>query len=128
MKEHPMSSNSLISDALVSFKSRLAERKLVIAVLGLGYVGLPLVMLFADRGFRTIGFDIDSEKVAKLLQGQCYLRHLDGGAFKRFIEAGLFQPTTDYALVADADALVISVPTPLTPHREPDLSYIRNTA
>src|SRR5215813_10433072 len=92
---------SAISDEFCAFKSRIADREVVVGVIGLGYVGLPLISLFADRGFGTLGFDIDPEKISKLCEGQPYLQHLDGATFKRFIDSGSFEPTTDYARIGE---------------------------
>jgi UDP-N-acetyl-D-glucosamine dehydrogenase len=84
--------------------------------------------LFARRGFRTTGFDIDPTKVEKLGRGESYIGHIPGAAVSEEVKKGNFQATSDYARLRDMDAIIICVPTPLDEHREPDLSYIRNTA
>jgi UDP-N-acetyl-D-glucosamine dehydrogenase len=105
---------------------RFHAREATVGVIGLGYVGLPLVCRFAEAGFRTIGFDIDAEKVAALKAGRTYLSTVAPEKLRAALERR-FQPTTDYSLAAKADALVICVPTPLTPAREPDLRYVTGT-
>ena len=103
------------------------QRAAAVAVIGLGYVGLPLVKAILGAGFKVIGLDVDREKVAALEQGRTYIRHLPAEPFSAAIAEGRFQPTTDFAALADADAILICVPTPLTSHREPDLSFVEAT-
>jgi UDP-N-acetyl-D-glucosamine dehydrogenase len=97
-----------------------------VAVIGLGYVGLPLVCRFAEAGFRTIGFDINPEKVRTVQQGDTYLGTVPAARVAEAIKRGL-TATTDYSLAGQADALIICVPTPLTAAREPDLQFILST-
>ncbi|HEV3007412.1 MAG TPA: nucleotide sugar dehydrogenase [Burkholderiales bacterium] len=106
--------------------ARFRSHDATVGVIGLGYVGLPLVCRFAEAGFRTIGFDIDADKVAALKAAQSYLSTVTGEKLRNALQRG-FQPTTDYAQAAKADALIICVPTPLTHSREPDLQYITGT-
>ncbi len=98
-----------------------------IGIIGLGYVGLPLVMAFADAGFHVIGFDIDQRKVDTLLRGQSYIRHINASRISELINGGQFEPTSDYNRLVEVDAMLICVPTPLTENREPDMSYIEST-
>ena len=107
---------------------RIGARDFTVGVVGLGYVGMPLVLAFCEQGFRVLGFDIDPDKVALLEKGGSYISHLPGERIAPLIQRGAFTPTTDYARTAEADALLLCVPTPLTPQRDPDLSYIVNTA
>lgn len=105
---------------------RFKNRKAVIGIVGMGYVGLPLMLRFQEVGFRVVGFDIDPRKVDALTRGESYIVHIS----KESIEAavcGGFTATTDFAKVADVDAVIICVPTPLDKHREPDLSFVVNT-
>lgn len=108
--------------------ARLHDRNATIGVVGLGYVGLPLVRAMGNAGFHVIGFDIDQEKIDMLIQGQTYIRHLPSEQFSEMIERRRFAPTTDFSRVRETDAIVICVPTPLTTHREPDLSFVTGTA
>jgi len=106
---------------------RIEHRDYTVGVVGLGYVGMPLVLEFCRQGFRCIGFDIDPEKVAKLERGESYIQHIAPEPVNAFIAEGRFVPTTDYSRASEADAILLCVPTPLGRHREPDLSYIVDT-
>jgi UDP-N-acetyl-D-glucosamine dehydrogenase len=120
MNQRVVNSAAEAADRLIaSFKAREAR----IGVIGLGYVGLPLVCRFAESGFRTIGFDVDAAKVQALRAGDSYLATVPSTLLRAALQQGLV-PTSDYSLARDADALIICVPTPLTPTREPDLQYI----
>jgi UDP-N-acetyl-D-glucosamine dehydrogenase len=99
-----------------------------VGVIGLGYVGLPLVRAFAAKGFAVTGFDIDPEKVAKLTRGESYIRHIDAGMVGDLISSGRFTATTDFDALKDVDAVLICVPTPLTKQREPDMRFVVATA
>lgn len=107
--------------------AKIAARTARIGVVGLGYVGLPLLRAFASQGFPVTGFDIDPTKIAQLKAGQSYIRHLDGAYFKSLVDEGRFLPTTDFSAVRDLDACLICVPTPLNKHREPDLRFVEST-
>lgn len=108
--------------------ARYHERTAVIAVVGLGYVGLPLARALIGAGFRVVGLDIDEAKIKALKHGETYLSHLPAQMFANAVEEGRFHPTTDFRDLHEADAILICVPTPLTSHREPDLSFVENTA
>ncbi|QQR73874.1 MAG: nucleotide sugar dehydrogenase [Holophagales bacterium] len=110
------------------FLEKLAAHQTKVGILGLGYVGLPLALVFGEGGYDVLGFDVDPAKVAALSRGECYIRHLEAARFAALGAAGKFSATTDFARLAEADALLICVPTPLTPQREPDLSYVVKTA
>ena len=105
---------------------RLESREAVIGIVGLGYVGLPLMLRFIDAGYRVLGFDIDPEKVAALNEGRSYIRHIPEGRISGARGKG-FEATTDYSRAGEVDALIICVPTPLDSHREPDLSFVTGT-
>ncbi len=105
---------------------KLHDRQAVIGIVGLGYVGLPLMLRFTEVGYKVIGFDIDPDKVKTLQQGRSYIKHIADPKIGAAIKAG-FQPTTDFARAKEADALIICVPTPLNSHREPDLSFVTDT-
>jgi UDP-N-acetyl-D-glucosamine dehydrogenase len=112
-----------VKDNLVE---KLRAREAVIGVVGLGYVGLPLVLRFAEVGYKVIGFDIDQRKVDALAAGQSYIEHISSDAIVAAKAAG-FEGTTDFSRATEADALIICVPTPLNKHREPDLSFVIDT-
>ena len=98
-----------------------------IAVVGLGYVGLPLLLAYARKGFRCVGFDIDPAKPEALLAGRSYIKHIPADDIAAGLAAGTLDATTDFSRISDADAVILCVPTPLDHHLEPDLSYVRNT-
>ncbi|HXG62828.1 MAG TPA: nucleotide sugar dehydrogenase [Planctomycetota bacterium] len=107
-------------------ESRLRSRRAVVGVIGLGYVGLPLVRLFATKGFPVLGFDIDPSKIEKLRRGESYIRSVPAETLRRIRRR--FEATADFARLAEADAIIICVPTPLQEDGRPDLSFIRSTA
>jgi UDP-N-acetyl-D-glucosamine dehydrogenase len=109
-------------------RRRLIGRDATVGVIGLGYVGLPLVLAVATAGFRVMGFDIDPEKVAELNAGRSYIRHIPDAAIAGLRSERAFRAFTDFAALSHVDAVLICVPTPLTRHREPDLSFIVGTA
>src|SRR5438309_4058289 len=109
-------------------RSRIDLRAARVGVVGLGYVGLPLAETFAWGGYPVLGFDIDANKVAKLLRGESYIGHICPERVAELIASGRFDATSDPRRFAEADALIICVPTPLGEAREPDLSYIVHTA
>jgi UDP-N-acetyl-D-glucosamine dehydrogenase len=111
-----------------SILNRIESRAAVICVVGLGYVGLPLALTAVNSGFRVIGVDIDPERTAQINSGQSFLKHIKLETIAAAIDTKKFLATTDFSAMAEADAIVICVPTPLTRHREPDLSYVVNTA
>lgn len=105
---------------------KLDNKHAVIGIVGLGYVGLPLMLRYVEVGYRVIGFDIDSKKVKALGEGESYIEHIPSEKLKEANEKG-FTATTDFSRASDADALIICVPTPLNKHREPDLSFVTGT-
>lgn len=108
-------------------KELIDNQKAVIGIIGLGYVGLPLVKAFIDAGFKTIGFDVDASKVESLLAGKSYIKHLPGEWISNCIAEESFTPTSDLDRMGEADALLICVPTPLSDSRDPDLFYVEET-
>lgn len=109
---------------LAALVERFRKRTGVVGVVGLGYVGLPLVRAMHDAGFRVIGFDIDDDKVRRLRAGRAYLKHLGPRLFRDLARSKRFTPTSDPAALGACDAVCLCVPTPLGPHQEPDLSYV----
>ncbi len=106
---------------------KFEDRSARIGVIGLGYVGLPLVKLFLEKGFRVAGFDIDPVKVVKLNRGRSYIRHIPAAELKGYLAAKKFTATSDFRRLRDVDAVIICVPTPLDGHGSPDLSYVLGT-
>lgn len=112
---------------IAALEKKFADKEAVIGVIGLGYVGLPLVLAYADKGYRTLGFDVDEAKVVALKAGRSYIEHIPAGTIARHAGSGLLDATTDFSRINEVDALLICVPTPLGEHFEPDLSYVVNT-
>jgi UDP-N-acetyl-D-glucosamine dehydrogenase len=108
-------------------KDRIVRRDYTVGVIGLGYVGLPLVLRFGEVGFRVVGFDVDRAKVDELNGGSSYIRHIAGERVAALVASGRFEATVDLDRLKEPDALIICVPTPLTPNREPDLQYVVGT-
>jgi UDP-N-acetyl-D-glucosamine dehydrogenase len=108
--------------------ARIENRTAKVAILGLGYVGLPLAETFSWGGFPVLGFDIDPAKISALKQGRSYIGHICADRVGELLESGRFDATAEPTRLADADALIICVPTPLGDAREPDLSYVVSTA
>jgi UDP-N-acetyl-D-glucosamine dehydrogenase len=109
-----------------TFQNRVASRETHVAIIGLGYVGLPLALLFADAGFRVTGLDIDAGKVATLNAGASYIHRIEPAHIGAARSAG-FRATTNFADLRTSDAILICVPTPLSANHEPDMSYVRST-
>jgi UDP-N-acetyl-D-glucosamine dehydrogenase len=107
---------------------KIKERSACVGVIGLGYVGLPLVQEFGKAGFLVKGLDIDKKKVDSLSKGESYIRHIPSEGIAKIVQSGRFEATTDFSKTADCDCLLICVPTPLNNNREPDMSYIEKTA
>jgi len=106
--------------------NKLTDKTAVIGIVGLGYVGIPLAIRYAEVGYKVLGFDIDAEKIEKISAGKTYIKHIPDEAIKSAVENG-FEVTTDFSRAKEADSLILCVPTPLDLHREPDLSYVLNT-
>jgi UDP-N-acetyl-D-glucosamine dehydrogenase len=102
----------------------ITERRARIGVIGLGYVGLPLVVEFAQKGFAAIGFEVDEQKAAEIGEGRSYIGDVSSSAVREMVEAGRLRATTDFQHLKDCDAIIICVPTPLRKTKEPDVSYI----
>jgi UDP-N-acetyl-D-glucosamine dehydrogenase len=106
---------------------RIKGKKAFVGIIGLGYVGLPLMKEFHKAGFHVTGFDVDPKKVDMLNSGKSYIKHIPSEIIKNLSESSRFNATIDFANLKDIDCVIICVPTPLTKHREPDLSFVFNT-
>lgn len=106
---------------------KLKSKQGVIAIIGLGYVGLPLAKAFCDNSINVIGFDIDHVKIEKIKSGKSYIQHIPDEVISTIYNNGLFDVTVDFERISEVDAIVICVPTPLSKHREPDLGPVLNT-
>ncbi len=105
---------------------KLNKRTATIGIFGLGYVGLPLMIRYAEIGYKVLGFDVDKKKVEMLNDGESYIEHIASLEIQSMINKGV-EATLDFSRLIEADALILCVPTPLNKHREPDLSYVKNT-
>lgn len=107
---------------------KIEGRRAMVAVIGLGYVGLPLALVFAGKGFRVLGFDVDEGKVERLNAGESYIKHIESQAIGAAVRAGRLSATGDFGRLGEPEAILICVPTPLDAHRDPDLSHVERTA
>src|SRR5687767_753318 len=112
----------------MSLLSKIGSGSATVGIIGLGYVGLPLLHAFHRAGFPVVGFDVDAKKIESLKAGRNYLKHLGEGMVKEMLAGGRFDATADFARLAECDAIISCVPTPLGTHLEPDLSYVEQTA
>jgi len=123
-----MSSSRIAPTNLFSdLKSKIEARQAKVAIIGLGYVGLPLALLYTEQKFPVTGFDIDARKVSALAEGNSYIVRIPATEIQQARSQG-FAATSDYSRIGEMDAIIICVPTPLDEYREPDLSYITKTA
>jgi len=111
-----------------ALRGRIEDHSALVGIIGLGYVGLPLALSFVEKGFAVLGFDVDPAKVAALARGESYIKHLDGGRLAAAVTNGRLTATTELSRLGEPDAILICVPTPLTPQREPDMTYVAGTA
>ncbi len=107
---------------------KIREKRARVGIVGLGYVGLPLALTFCEKGFAVVGFDVDAAKIATLAAGGTYIVHLGSERVRAALGTGRFAATSDFARLADCDAILVAVPTPLTRQREPDMRYVVGTA
>ena len=112
----------------VPLEQAIGDKSATVGVIGLGYVGLPLLNAFIGAGYRTMGFDVDEQKVNLLKSGKSYIKHISSASVAKWIAERQLEPTADMARLDEPDVLLICVPTPLTDSRDPDLSYVEKTA
>ena len=117
-----MQASEIKQSAIGKFRDKTAT----IGIVGLGYVGLPLMLRYAETGFKVLGFDIDAEKVNKLNNGETYIEHITADKIAAARSAG-FEATTDFSRIGEAEAVILCVPTPLNKYREPDMSFVIDT-
>ena len=122
-----MATSPLTSTLSADLKSKIQARRAQVAIIGMGYVGLPLALLYVEQKFPVTGFDIDRRKVDTLNQGGSYIYRIETSEIQQALTGG-FSATADYARLTEMDAIIICVPTPLNEYHEPDLSYITATA
>ena len=122
-----MTATTIDTDPSQTLLGAIGNQSAKIGIVGLGYVGLPLVQAFVRAGFDTMGFDVDAGKVKQLTAGESYIQHIPSAWIKSWIEEGKFTATADMTRLGEADAILICVPTPLSDSRDPDLSYVEAT-
>ena len=110
---------------LSHFVDKIKNKEAIIGIIGLGYVGLPLMLRFAEEGYRVLGFDVDEKKNVALNEGKSYIDHIASSQITQVQQ--LIHATSDFSMSSEADALILCVPTPLNKYREPDLSYVTQT-
>ena len=115
----------MIKDILLQ---KIQKKEIIVGVVGLGYVGLPLAVEKAKAGFKTIGFDVQKEKVEFVNQGENYIGDVVDQDLKTLVENKQLSATSDFRFIEDVDFVAICVPTPLDSHQQPDISYIKNSA
>jgi UDP-N-acetyl-D-glucosamine dehydrogenase len=116
-----------ISTPFLSLSEKVATRTATVGICGLGYVGLPLAMAVLGGKFSVVGFDVDPDKTDQINAGRSYLRSIPSEQIQKFVDQGKLRATTDFAQFVHCDVIIICVPTPLTRHREPDLSFVSGT-
>lgn len=115
------------SKLLKDLLKKIDDKAYTVGIIGLGYVGLPLMWTFHQKKMPVLGFDIDEQKVACILEGRPYIKHLGSKMMQELSQSDICSATTDFSRIGEADALLLCVPTPLDNHREPDMSYVEGT-
>ncbi|MEZ6041158.1 MAG: nucleotide sugar dehydrogenase [Planctomycetaceae bacterium] len=119
---------TLATSAAGALQKKIAARTATVGVIGLGYVGLPLISAFTNAGLKCIGYDVDPQKVEQLKAGRSYIKHIESSRVADWISRGVLEPTAEMSRLGEADALLICVPTPLNASRDPDLAYVESTS
>jgi UDP-N-acetyl-D-glucosamine dehydrogenase len=117
-----------VNPLLDALEEKFRNRSAAIGIVGMGYVGLPLMLAAASAGYRAVGFDVDPDKVKKINRGQSYLKHIPSEPIASAVSKGGLRATSSFEDIREVDAIIICVPTPLTQNREPDLTFVRSTA
>ncbi len=112
----------------MNLKEKIKNKKAVVGVIGLGYVGLPLLLEFIEQGFPSIGYDIDEKKINVLTKGQTYIKHIPKERIEKAVKKNSATVTTDFSLLKETDCIIVAVPTPLDRHHQPDLTFIEKTS
>ncbi len=106
---------------------KISDKSAVIGIVGLGYVGLPLMLAYAAKGYKVLGFDVDQSKIDSIEKGESYIKHIGSDELSEFSSQGLIEATVDFTRIVEVDSVIMCVPTPLDEHYEPDLSYVIGT-
>lgn len=116
-----------MNDIANTLEAKIGDKTAAVGIIGMGYVGLPLALLFAESGFATTGFDLDRTKISALTEGKSYIKHIPGAQVRAAADSGRLHATDDFQRLANMDAIIICVPTPLAANREPDLAFVVST-
>ena len=117
----------MTQESCTALLGQIENRDCTVGVIGLGYVGLPLIDAFTNAGFKCMGFDVDQSKVDSLLAGKSYIKHIGNETVQAWLDKDLFDATSDMGRLGEPDMLLICVPTPLNDARDPDLKYVVDT-
>jgi UDP-N-acetyl-D-glucosamine dehydrogenase len=120
--------NEAVPEAYLQLETKIADGSAQVCALGLGYVGLPLAVAFAQHGYQVVGLDVDADKIAALIDGQSYIQDVEGETVADLMARGFLRPTTDYDTLYGVDVVFICVPTPFDAMKAPDLSFVRSAA
>ena len=120
--------DSISARNVPSLLQNLASRKATVGVLGLGYVGIPLALTAIKAGYRVLGFDVDKPRTEQLNRGELIIKHIKAADIADAVQSKRFEATSDFSRLHEPDAILICVPTPLTKHREPDLSFVEQSS
>ena len=112
----------------VDLKEKIDKKQAVVGIIGLCYVGLPLLLEFIEQGFTSIGFDIDKNKINILEKGKTYIKHISQERIKMAVNRNTLTVTTDFSQLKKSDCIIVAVPTPLDKHHQPDLTFIEKTS
>jgi len=123
-----MNIEEIMTPELTKLRDKITQKKFLLGIIGLGYVGLPLSLTFLRKDIPVLGFDLDAKKINMLHAGVSYIKHIPSEELAGFVQQGKFAATDDFSRLNEPDVLLICVPTPLTQNREPDMQYIENTA
>ena len=106
---------------------RISDKNISVGIVGLGYVGIPLSLGFANQGIKVIGFDVDQNKIKLISNGESYIKHIPSGSIAKSVSEGNFVATSNFGKISEVDCIILCVPTPLNGYLEPDLSYVEST-
>ncbi|MEZ6130293.1 MAG: nucleotide sugar dehydrogenase [Planctomycetaceae bacterium] len=123
-----MSQSAVSRCAAAELLEKIENKTALVGIIGLGYVGLPLISAFTNAGFRCLGYDVDQTKIDELQAGRSYIKHVASATIADWIQRNMLEPTADMQRLGEADVLLICVPTPLTDSRDPDLKYVELTS